>query len=222
MPPPEPCPLGESSRTWTSSSESPKSVAPAFGAFVTALGREQAQPASPAGVLLDTHCALNLLAACTEELTPCLGAGCCFYVNKLGDLTREPKQWKNNIKLLPEVGQGPGTWDISDLISIGSWSWLKSIRSCIGHPSLGVILPVKFLLRTRRPVPSSQTHVQNAVLFLSRCFPKAPSTMETELTMAEGPAKRPHFSILLFWWGLWASSPLQQVRSAMLSARDRD
>lgn len=83
---------------------------------------------------------------------------------------------KDNINLLAEVGQDPGTWGIFELLNIGNWgSWLRSAFQSIaitGHLILSLIFLIKFLLfGISKQMPYSQMYVQNKILFLSKAFP---------------------------------------------------
>lgn len=62
-----------------------------------------------------------------RDLLPAWGPGCCRYINKLGDITREPKVMKNTIRLLPELGQAPGTWNTFDLFK---YRQLELVEKC--------------------------------------------------------------------------------------------
>lgn len=96
---------------------------------------------------------------------------------------------KDSIRLLTEIGQTRGSWDIFDLLNVDSWGnrlrSLFQLVAVIQLLALGIVHIIKFLLScTSGQMSFSQMCVQNKVL-TTRCKYRVKAYPETELTTLE-------------------------------------
>lgn len=148
-----------------------------FNTSVRVFGYQQTQIDSLTEVVLENHRALNLLTILQGETCTLLGEECCLYVSKSGKITEELKIMKDNIKLLAEIGQAPGTWDIFYPFNISNWgNWLRGVLQSIviiGLSFFILIILIKFILFCiSKQMSSSQMYVQIKLSSFQRHFLK--------------------------------------------------